>query len=81
MYNRPLTLYQTTNFGLAQIKSICRRQIQCCLNDENIVGNEKMLVSSIFTFSQNVSKAFICRAVILRDFSGKEPHNNKSERP
>ena len=57
-----LTLYQTTKFGACLIESICRQQNKCdsktaLVRVENIVGNgEKMLVTSILSFSYNVFK-------------------------
>ena len=48
-------------FGLVQTESISRLQIKGDQNDgvENIVGKEKMLVTSIFSFSHNVFKTLL----------------------
>ena len=63
---------------MAQIESICRRQNKCDEKVkldlgmvENIVGKGKMLVSIIFSFSSNVSKAFFPRVIKSPDYVEK----------
>ena len=58
----PLTITRQQNFNLVQTESISRQPFLCssnCLLDkkENIVANGERLVTSIFSFSQNVFKS------------------------
>ena len=63
------------NCGLVEIESICRRQIECDSKTEISFGKgrkhrgekEKMLVTSIFSFSHNVFQGFCVRVAKSRD--------------
>ena len=56
------------NFGRNQTESICRQQISCCfkklplslIGQKTLLENEKMLVTSILSFSYNVFSSPMC---------------------